>query len=111
MRPTAFLSSDIHPGRVSSWRPGVGDVLAEPVSGMKHFILRELIDGPRSIYQLVERIYDDGESEPADPIRCVHVAICLLNKKLQPGWRIISEPHPNSIKARGPQRRYVLRRA
>src|SRR3990167_2248958 len=102
--------SDLHPGRVASWRPSIDEVLAEPACGMQRFILRELIDGPRSIYQLVDLIYRDGGEEPANPARVIHVMKCRLNKKLCPGWRITSEPHPNSMKARGPQRRYELRR-
>ena len=109
MRPASFVSSSLHPGRVASWRPNISDVLAEPAWGMQRFILRELIDGPRSISQLVARVYNDGEDEPENPERCIHVTICKLKKKLCPGWRIVSEPNPHAVNARGPQRRYELR--
>ena len=105
----AFQSS-LHPGRVASWRPSIEAVLAEPACGMQRFILRELIDGPRSTAQLIARIYNDGEDEPDSAVRCVQVAICHLRKKLLPGWKIVSEPNPHALNARGPQRRYELRR-
>ena len=105
----AFQSS-LHPGRVASWRPSIEAVLAEPACGMQRFILRELIDGPRSTTQLIERIYNYGEDEPENPARCIYVAKCRLNKKLRPGWQIVSEPNPHALNARGPQRRYELRR-
>ena len=85
-------------------------MLAEPACGMQRFILRELIDGPRSVSQLVERIYNYGEDEPVYAARCVQVAICHLRKKLCPGWQIVSEPNPHALNSRGPQRRYELRR-
>ena len=110
MRPVSFLSSAIHPGRVASWRPNVADVLVEPTCGTQRFILRELIDGPRSTTQLIARVYDDGEDEPGNPARCIYVAICNLNKKLRPGWRIVSIPNPYALNARGPQRRYELQK-
>ena len=105
----AFQSS-LHPGRIASWRPSIEAVLAEPACGMQRFILRELIDGPRSVTQLVASIYNYGEDEPANAARVVHVMKCRLNKKLRPGWRIDSEPNPHALNARGPQRRYELRR-
>ena len=104
------FQSGLHPGRVASWRPSIEAVLAEPACGMQRFILRELIDGPRSVSQLVARIYNDGEDEPDSAVRCVQVAICHLRKKLLPGWQIVSEPNPHALNARGPQRRYELRR-
>ena len=102
--------SDIHPGRVASQRPTIDEVLAEPACGVQRFILRELIDGPRSTAQLIERIYNDGEDEPDCAARCVQVAICHLRKKLLSGWQIVSEPNPHALNSRGPQRRYELRK-
>ena len=110
MQPTSFRSS-IHPGRVASLRPSINDVLAEPAWGMQRFILRELIDGPRSIAELLARVYDDGETEPEHPERCIRVQVCKLKKKLRPGWQIVSEPNPDPPTARWRQRRYELRRA
>ena len=111
MGPTSFMSSSIHPGRVAATlRPNITDVLAEPAWGMQRFILRELIGGPRSIGQLVSRIYNHGEDEPENPEKCIHVTVCKLNKKLCPGWRIKSVPNPYATNARGRQQRYELRR-
>jgi len=104
MEPTSFRSS-IHPGRVASLRPNIGDVLAEPAWGMQRFILRELIDGPRSIAQLLARIYDDGKDEPEYPERCIRVQVSRLKKKLRPGWLIESVPNPDPPSARYRQRR------
>ena len=104
------FQSGLHPGRVASWRPSINDVLAEPAWGVQRFILRELIDGPRNTTQLIERIYTDGEYEPKNPAQCVYVQVCRLRKKLSPGWEIGNEPNPHALNARGPQRRYELRR-
>ena len=114
MKPVAFVAPTpptayIHPGRVSSWRPDVADVLAVPTSGMQAFILRELIDGPRSTAKLIERVYL-GAREPEDATGCIHVTVWKLNKKLRPGWHIDSEPDPYAVNSRGRQTRYVLRR-
>ena len=85
-------------------------MLVEPAWGMQRFILRELIDGPRSAAQLVALIYQCSATAPAKPRKCVYVAICHLRKKLRPGWRIVSIPNPYALNARGPQRRYELQR-
>ena len=114
MKPLAFAppprATDLHPGRVASWRPSIDEVLAVPTSGMQAFILRELIDGPRSTAKLIGRVYL-GAKEPEDATGCIHVTVFKLNKKLRPGWHIDSEPDPYAPNSRGPQRRYVLRRA
>src|SRR3990167_2809639 len=104
------FQSGLHPGRVLFRSPTIDEVLAEPACGVQRFILRELIDGPRNTAQLIARIYNDGEDEPGNPAHCVYVQVCRLRKKLSPGWEIGNEPNTHALNARGPQRRYELRR-
>ena len=109
MRPTAFFSPDIHPGRVSSLisHSRAADVVEGAVYGMQAVILDELLDGPRNTGRLLEEIYNYGEREPDSGRHSFYNAISRLKAKTKPGWQIVQEPDPTHPRWR---KRYALRR-
>ena len=107
MKPTAFFSSDIHPGRVAgmSYRPLPEDVAVGSFGGIAAVILAALIKGPCTTGRLLEMIY--GAYEPPNGRHSVYNAIATLRGRLKPGWRIVQEPdltHPRY------RMQYALRR-
>ena len=97
MKPLAFRP-DIHPGRVAaSTKPTMRDVVEyrPTVVGLQQRLLALLVDGPRSMDQLIAEIYG-GVREPDNAVHIISSSISEVSRKLKDGWRIERE------------RRYVL---
>ena len=108
MKPTAFFSPDIHPGRAAgmAYRPLPEDVVVGSFGGIPATILAALIEGPCHTGRLLEIVYR-GSVEPPNGRHSIYNAIATLRERLRPGWRIDQKPDPHHPRW---YRHYVLRR-